>query len=255
MTDASSRGFERVTVDCDVDSNGVGAPRVLLAVPTSVASERTARRADRRGNISSPFWEDCLSDPHHDVSLIRLDRISGRTVRQNPVEARTLGSQSTPFVVCDRTFDPQNQGYQRAGLVTTDELALLKKVDRQPKAKIDSILLSDGQSYALLYLRLLNKLQRVDTMQCILVYIADALWGEYFKCDPPPPCLTTFQITMNGYPFLFVPLKQTQNSHTVHFCGRFPVNLWCASLTPYPALWTSKTMSSNSKPLRSSLFF
>lgn len=67
------------------------------------------------------------------------------------------------------------EGYQRAGLVTTDELALLKKVDRQPKAKVDSILLSDGQSYALLYLRLLNKLQRIDTMQCILVYIADAL--------------------------------------------------------------------------------
>lgn len=98
-----------------------------------------------------------------------------------------MGSQSTPFVLCDRTSDSQNQGYQRAGLVTTDELALLKKVDRQPKAKIDSILLSDGQSYALLYLRLLNKLQRVDTMQCILVYIADALWGKYFKQDPPPP--------------------------------------------------------------------
>lgn len=79
---------------------------------------------------------------------------------------------------CKPKADVQNQGYQRAGLVTTDELALLKKVDRQPKAKIDSILLSDGQSYALLYLRLLNKLQRIDTMQCILVYIADALLGQ-----------------------------------------------------------------------------
>jgi hypothetical protein len=188
MTDASRGDFERVTVGCDVENNGVGARRVLLAVPTSVASERTARRADRRGSINSPFWEDCLSNAHRDVSLAPLERISGRTVRQNPVEACTLGSQSTPFVVCDRTFDPQNQGYQRAGLVTTDELALLKKVDRQPKAKIDSILLSDGQSYALLYLRLLNKLQRVDTMQCILVYIADALLGKYFKCDPSSPC-------------------------------------------------------------------
>ena len=98
-----------------------------------------------------------------------------------------MGSQSTSFVVRDQRIDSQNQGYQRAGLVTTEELALLKKVDRQPKAKIDSILLSDGQSYALLYLRLLNKLQRVDTMQCILVYIADALLGRPFKCDPSPP--------------------------------------------------------------------
>jgi V-type H+-transporting ATPase subunit H len=71
------------------------------------------------------------------------------------------------------------QGYQRAGLVTTDELALIKKVDRQPKAKAESTLLSDGQTYALLYLGLLKKLQRVDTMQCILVLIADALAGQY----------------------------------------------------------------------------
>ncbi|KAI6129138.1 armadillo-type protein [Pisolithus thermaeus] len=67
------------------------------------------------------------------------------------------------------------EGYQRAGLVTTEELGLIKKVDRQPRAKTESILVSDGQTYALLYLRLLKKLQRVDTMQCLLVLIADAL--------------------------------------------------------------------------------
>ncbi|KAI5983764.1 armadillo-type protein [Pisolithus albus] len=67
------------------------------------------------------------------------------------------------------------EGYQRAGLVTTEELGLIKKVDRQPRAKTESILISDGQTYALLYLRLLKKLQRVDTMQCLLVLIADAL--------------------------------------------------------------------------------
>ncbi|KAF8556917.1 ATPase, V1 complex, subunit H [Imleria badia] len=67
------------------------------------------------------------------------------------------------------------EGYQRAELVTSEELALIKKVDRQPRAKMESILVSDGQIYALLYLRLLKKLQRVDTMQCLLVLIADAL--------------------------------------------------------------------------------
>ncbi|KAI0058341.1 ATPase V1 complex subunit H [Artomyces pyxidatus] len=67
------------------------------------------------------------------------------------------------------------EGYQRAGHVTSEELALIKKVDRQPRARTESILLSDGPTYALLYLRLLHKLQRVDTMQCILVLIADAL--------------------------------------------------------------------------------
>ncbi|TFK55012.1 ATPase, V1 complex, subunit H [Heliocybe sulcata] len=67
------------------------------------------------------------------------------------------------------------EGYQRAGLVTTEELGLIKKVDRQPRTKADSILLSDGPTYASLYLSLLKKLQRVDTMQCILILIGDAL--------------------------------------------------------------------------------
>ncbi|KAI0316789.1 ATPase V1 complex subunit H [Amylostereum chailletii] len=66
-------------------------------------------------------------------------------------------------------------GYQRAGHITQDELALIKKVERQSRAKTESILLSDGQTYALLYLRLLNKLQRVDPMQWVLVLIGDAL--------------------------------------------------------------------------------
>ncbi|KAH8102904.1 ATPase V1 complex subunit H [Cristinia sonorae] len=67
------------------------------------------------------------------------------------------------------------EAYQRAGHVTQEELALIKKVDRQPRAKAESLLQSDGQSYALLYLRLLKKLQRVDTQQLLLVLIADAL--------------------------------------------------------------------------------
>ncbi|KAJ7756812.1 armadillo-type protein [Mycena maculata] len=67
------------------------------------------------------------------------------------------------------------EGYQRADLITSDELALIKKVDRQPKTKTESLLLSECPTYALLYLRLLKKLQRVDTMQCILVLIADAI--------------------------------------------------------------------------------
>ncbi|KAG6879041.1 hypothetical protein C0992_005666 [Termitomyces sp. T32_za158] len=67
------------------------------------------------------------------------------------------------------------EGYQRADLITSEELALIKKVDKQPKAKVEQTLFSDLQTYALLYFRLLKKLQRVDTMQCLLVLIADAL--------------------------------------------------------------------------------
>ncbi|KAG5341063.1 hypothetical protein C0989_011922 [Termitomyces sp. Mn162] len=67
------------------------------------------------------------------------------------------------------------KGYQRADLITSEELALIKKVDKQPRARIEQILLSDLQIYAHLYFCLLKKLQRVDTMQCLLVLIADAL--------------------------------------------------------------------------------
>lgn len=54
---------------------------------------------------------------------------------------------------------------------------LIRKVDRQPKTKTEAVLLTDGPAYALLYLTLLKKLQRIDTMQSILVLIADALAG------------------------------------------------------------------------------
>ncbi|CDO69013.1 hypothetical protein BN946_scf184834.g20 [Trametes cinnabarina] len=36
------------------------------------------------------------------------------------------------------------EGYQRAGLITSEELSLIKKVERQPRAKIESLHASDG---------------------------------------------------------------------------------------------------------------
>jgi V-type H+-transporting ATPase subunit H len=50
-------------------------------------------------------------------------------------------------------------------------------VDRQPRAKVESILVTDGPQYALLYLTLLKKIERVDTMQNILVLIGDTISG------------------------------------------------------------------------------
>ena len=71
------------------------------------------------------------------------------------------------------------QGYQRAELITQEELAFIKKVERQPKAKVESLLLSEGRTYSFLYLSLLKKLQRVDPIQCLLVLITDALQGRW----------------------------------------------------------------------------
>jgi len=78
---------------------------------------------------------------------------------------------------------------------------MIKKVDRQPRAKTESVLLSDGQSYALLYLRLLKKLERADTMQAILVLIADALIGKFVRTISGHQS-DLYQITMSAYPCL-----------------------------------------------------
>ncbi|KAI0340669.1 ATPase V1 complex subunit H [Trametopsis cervina] len=68
--------------------------------------------------------------------------------------------------------------YQRDNLITAEENALIKKVEKQPKSKIESLLLSEGQTYALLYLHLLKKLQGATGQQTILVRIADMLWDH-----------------------------------------------------------------------------
>ena len=97
---------------------------------------------------------------------------------------------------------------------------MIKKVDRQSRAKIESILLSDGQAYALLYLRLLKKLQRVDTMQCLLVLIADALTGTSCRdAITSQLSLTRDQIMTSVYHYSSAPANPTQSSHTAPSCG------------------------------------
>lgn len=107
------------------------------------------------------------------------------TAQQRSVRSLCHGRYARSKSPSDRLLIPDAvclQAYQRAGHVTQDELALIKKVDRQSRAKVESLLQADGQSYALLYLRLLKKLQRVDTQQLLLVLIADALSGAPFPC-------------------------------------------------------------------------
>ncbi|KAL9933655.1 hypothetical protein V8E36_007313 [Tilletia maclaganii] len=67
------------------------------------------------------------------------------------------------------------EGYARADLVSSEELKLIKKVERQPRSKVDAVYDAEGGSYALLYLRLLAKLSRTDTLQQILVLVGDML--------------------------------------------------------------------------------
>jgi len=67
------------------------------------------------------------------------------------------------------------ESYQRAGQITSTDLIQLKKIDKQPAAKVNSILLGEGPQYALLYVSILKKLARTEPTQVVLVMIGDAL--------------------------------------------------------------------------------
>lgn len=71
------------------------------------------------------------------------------------------------------------EGYHRADLLSAEELKMIKSVDAivisQNRAKLSPLLDEHGPDYVSLYLRLLSKLSRTDTLQQILVLIDDML--------------------------------------------------------------------------------
>lgn len=71
------------------------------------------------------------------------------------------------------------EGYHRADLLSADELKMIKSVDAiiigQNRSKLDPLFEEQGKEYVSLYLRLLSKLSRTDTLQQILVLIDDML--------------------------------------------------------------------------------
>ncbi|WVO17514.1 hypothetical protein L204_105207 [Cryptococcus depauperatus] len=67
------------------------------------------------------------------------------------------------------------EGYQRAKLLSADELLLLKSIIKLPPAQHSTVFATQGLDYAKLYIDLLRKLNRVDTVQAVLVSISDML--------------------------------------------------------------------------------
>ncbi|WVF68216.1 hypothetical protein IAT40_002981 [Kwoniella sp. CBS 6097] len=67
------------------------------------------------------------------------------------------------------------EGYQRAKLLSADELSLLKSLNKLPQGQRTTVFATQGSQYAKLYIDLLRKLQRVDTVQAVLVSINDML--------------------------------------------------------------------------------
>lgn len=65
------------------------------------------------------------------------------------------------------------EGYQRANLISEDEIKKIKAVDKQPLAEKTQIISKQSQEYARLILDLLGRMKRVDILQYTLVLAGD----------------------------------------------------------------------------------
>ncbi|KAH9997541.1 ATPase V1 complex subunit H [Russula vinacea] len=112
------------------------------------------------------------------------------------------------------------EGYQRAGHITLEELALIKKVDRQPKAKTEpSCSLMARPMHHSIWL--LKKLQRVDTLQSILfssqmlspVYHEERiiLFTEASKSDPDLPFGSSLVLSCSAQRFMADDLQRRES--------------------------------------------
>ncbi|KAI8999962.1 ATPase, V1 complex, subunit H [Gaertneriomyces semiglobifer] len=69
------------------------------------------------------------------------------------------------------------EGYQKGSIITEEELAQIRQFEKSPGAALNEawLVLGSGEKYIDLFLRLLSKLTRPDTIQNILVLIDDVL--------------------------------------------------------------------------------
>lgn len=65
------------------------------------------------------------------------------------------------------------EGYQRASLISEDEVRRIKAIDKQPATKKQEIVTKDCDEYAQLVMNLLGKIKRVDILQYTLVLAGD----------------------------------------------------------------------------------
>ncbi|GAA5963528.1 hypothetical protein JCM8115_003399 [Rhodotorula mucilaginosa] len=93
------------------------------------------------------------------------------------------------------------EGYQRAGLLEPEDVKLVQRVASTSREKAESILDAEGETYAALYIRLLGKLSRTDTVQSILVLLGDFIADRDERIllllsqsdSPYPPLLKTLE--------------------------------------------------------------
>ncbi|TNY18749.1 ATPase, V1 complex, subunit H [Rhodotorula diobovata] len=123
-------------------------------------------------------------------------------------------------------------GYQRAGLLGQDDVHLIQRV-AQSRDKAEPVLDAEGETYAALYIRLLNKLSRNDTLQFILVLLADFIADREERItllinqpDSPYPPLLKLLDSQDD----FVRLKASAIASTILSYDRSPADNVIAKL-------------------------
>ncbi|GJN94616.1 hypothetical protein Rhopal_007699-T1 [Rhodotorula paludigena] len=124
------------------------------------------------------------------------------------------------------------EGYQRAGLLGADDVQLVQRV-AGARDKAESILDAEGETYAALYIRLLNKLSRKDTLQFILVLLGDFIADRderislfFRQPDSPYPPLLKLLDSQDD----FVRLKASAIASTILSYDRQPADQVVAKL-------------------------
>ncbi|KAF9098570.1 H(+)-transporting V1 sector ATPase subunit H [Mortierella sp. AD031] len=140
------------------------------------------------------------------------------------------------------------EGYQRATLITQTELNYIKAVEKKTGEDLSRVVDSEGPVYADLFVSLLQKLVRVDTIQSILILIDDLLLDhedrathflDLAKKDPSLPYAPLLKCLRSEDDF--VPLKASKILTTI----------LCASPKPSTEAaeelfrWTTAQLQSN----------
>ncbi|KAG0282010.1 H(+)-transporting V1 sector ATPase subunit H [Linnemannia gamsii] len=141
------------------------------------------------------------------------------------------------------------EGYQRATLITPTELNYIKAVEKKTGEDLSRVVENEGPVYADLFISLLQKLVRVDTIQSILILIDDLLLDHeeratYFldlvKKDPSLPYAPLLKCLRSEDDF--VPLKASKILTTILCASPKPSSEAAEELFR----WTTAQLQSNS---------
>jgi len=97
------------------------------------------------------------------------------------------------------------EGYRRAELIRDAELELIKKYDKKSEEVRKSIMLKDGETYADLFLQLLVKINKEETLQYLLTLIDQLL------VDMPQSIQLFLKLSQRNQSFPFDPLLRLLN--------------------------------------------